>query len=137
MGKLVQASLSVFFFLSIFFLCFFSYCSYCKKHFYHQGIVQIRIDRVNQQRFKIPPAFCSKTKIEINVTNEFVSIVIYFKKQVVLAAMNKAKIATVILISIGSFLAILANIVIIMLMIQKVRLHRVRFYIIINLCKTF
>ena len=51
--------------------------------------------------------------------------------------MNKAKIATVILISIGSFLAIQANTVIITLMIQKVRLHRVRFYIIINLCKTF
>ena len=50
--------------------------------------------------------------------------------------MNQAKLVIAILTLAGSFLAILVSIVIIALIIQKVSLHRVRFYIIINLCIT-
>ena len=50
--------------------------------------------------------------------------------------MNQAKLVIAILTLAGSFLAILVSIVIIALIIQKVSLHRVRFYIMINLCIT-
>ena len=50
--------------------------------------------------------------------------------------MNQAKLVIAILTLAGSFLARLVSIVIIALIIQKVSLHRVRFYIMINLCIT-
>ena len=50
--------------------------------------------------------------------------------------MNKVKLFTLILTLAGSLFAVLASIVVIVLIIQKVSLHRVRFYIIINFCIT-
>ena len=50
--------------------------------------------------------------------------------------MNKAKLIIVILTLAGSIFAIFASIAIIVLIIRKVSLHRVRFYIMINLCIT-
>ena len=48
--------------------------------------------------------------------------------------MSNAKLVTAILISASSLLAIIANAVKIMFIIEKVSLYRVRFYTVINLC---
>ena len=50
--------------------------------------------------------------------------------------MNKEKLFPLILTLAGSLFAVLASFVVIVLIIQKVSLHRVQFYIIINLCIT-
>ena len=50
--------------------------------------------------------------------------------------MNKAKLFPLILTLAGSLFAVLASFVVIVLIIQKVSLHRVQFYIIINLVIT-